>query len=89
MVSDVKTETERTRFPADVAAILVLPALAIFALVFGPQRGWLVLLFIGAIEFAAGLFALRRSRSSLSGWFAVVIGIVALAAGIRFAFAPF
>jgi len=85
----METKTERSHFPADVLAILMLPAFAIFALFFGPQRGWIILLLIGVFELAVAFLALRRSKSSLSGWLAVVIGIIALAAGIRFAFAPF
>ena len=79
-------ETQRpSRFPADLATILMLPALAIFALVFGPQRGWIVLVLIGLFELLAG-FAVLRTRSSALGWLAVAFGVVALAAGIRFAF---
>jgi uncharacterized membrane protein HdeD (DUF308 family) len=89
MVNDVKTQTERSHFPADVLAILVLPAFAIFALFFGPQRGWIILLLIGMFELAVGVLGLRRSKSSLAVWLAIMIGIIALAAGIRFAFAPF
>jgi uncharacterized membrane protein HdeD (DUF308 family) len=89
MLKRASMETQRSSgFPADLLTILMLPALAIFALVFGPQRGWIVLLLIGLFELLAGFVLLRRTRSSASGWLAVVVGILALAAGIRFAFTP-
>ena len=89
MVKPASMETRRSAgFPADLLTLLTLPALAIFALVFGPQRIWVILLLIGLFELAAGFFALRSSRFSVSAWFAVAVGVVALAAGIRFAFAP-
>ena len=82
-------ETQKSSgFPADVLVVLMLPALAIFALVFGPQRGWIVFLLIGSFELWLGFVALRRRVSSVSAWLAIAIGVVALAAGIRFAFAP-
>jgi hypothetical protein len=82
-------ETQRSaRFPADLLTILMLPALAIFGLLFGPQRGWIILLLIGGFELPAGLLVIRRSRSSVSGWFALAVGVISLAAGIRFALAP-
>jgi hypothetical protein len=89
MVKHAPMQSRRSAgFPADLLALLMLPAFAIFALVFGPQRTWLVLLLIGVAEIPAGLFVLRTSRSSVSGWFAIAVGIVALAAGIRFALTP-
>jgi threonine/homoserine/homoserine lactone efflux protein len=66
----------------------MLPALAIFGLFFGPQRGWIFILLIGLFELSAGFVAFWRSRSSASSWFAVAIGIIMLAVGIRLAFAP-
>jgi len=89
MVERAAMETRRSPgFPTDLLTVLMLPALVIFGLLFGPQRGWLVLLVIGLAEITAGFFVLRRSRSSVSGWVALVVGIVALAAGIRFALTP-
>ena len=89
MLNRASMETQRSSgFPADVLAILLLPVLAIFALVFGPQRGWIVLVLTGAFELFAGLVVLRRTRSSVSGWLALIVGVLALAVGIRFALAP-
>jgi hypothetical protein len=89
MVERASMETRRLAgFPADLLALLMLPAFAIFALLFGPQCTWLILLLIGLAEIPAGLFVLRTSRSSVSGWFAIAVGVIALAAGIRFALAP-
>jgi hypothetical protein len=82
-------ETRRSAsFPVDLLVLLMLPAYAIFAVVFGPQRTWIVLLLIGFAEIPAGLFVLRGRRSSASGWFALAVGLIALAAGIRFALTP-
>ena len=73
--------------PAGILVAFILPALAIFALVFGPQRTSIVLLLVGLFEFAVAFPTLRRSKSSMSGWLAVIVGHLTLAAGIRFAFA--
>ena len=89
MLKRASVQTRRSAgFPADLLTILMLPALAIFAVVFGPHRGWIVLVLIGAFELPAGLLVIRRSRSSVGGWFALAVGVIALAAGIRFAFTP-
>jgi hypothetical protein len=78
-VSDLKTRP--AHFPADLLAVLLLPAFAIITLVVGPQRLWLVLLLIGLLQIGAGAFLLRDSRASISGWFALLLGAAALAAG--------
>jgi len=72
-------------FPPDLFALLMLPAYAIFAVVFGPQRTWLLLLLLGLVQVAAAVSVLRRSRSSLTGWVALAIGIMLSVAGIHFA----
>jgi hypothetical protein len=64
----------------------MLPALAIFASVFGPQRTWLVFLPIGLVELLAGALVVRRNKSSVLGWLAVVVGVVVFAVGIRLGF---
>jgi hypothetical protein len=80
-------ETRRSAgFPADVLVALILPAMAIFALVFGPQRIWILLLIAGFVQMSGALLVLRRSRSSAAAWLALVAGIMAVAIGIRFAF---
>jgi hypothetical protein len=85
-VSDLKARP--AHFPADLLTLLSLPAFVIITVFVGPQRGWLVLLLIGLFQTAAGSFLLRGSRSSVSGWFAIVLGIAAIAAGTYFALIP-
>ena len=85
-VSDLKTRP--AHFPADLVALLSLPAFAIITLVVGPQRLWLVLLVISFLQMGAGWLLLRDSRASVSGWFALLLGIAALAAGTYFALIP-
>ena len=86
MLKRANMETRRSAgFPADLLALLMLPAFAILAILFGAQRTWLLLVLIGVAEIPAGLFLLRGRRSSVSGWFALALGLIALAAGIRFA----
>jgi hypothetical protein len=72
----------------DVFVALILPGLAIFAVVFGPQRTWIILLLVGLLELAVAFPALRCSKSCVSGWLAVVAGILILALGVRFALTP-
>jgi len=79
-------ETRRSaRFPGDLLILLMLPAYAIFASVVGPQRSWIFLLLVGGVQVAAGLFVLRSSRSSVSAWSALAVGILAVAAAIGIA----
>ena len=80
--------TKSPGFPADLFAVLVLPAIIIAMFVVGPQRTWIVLVFLGAFEIAAAALVLRAHRSSFSGWLYLAVGIVAVAAGIYFAFIP-
>ena len=65
---------------------LILPAMAIFALAFGPQRMWILFVVCGFVQLSAALWILRRSGSSVAAWFAVAVGVMAVALGIRFAF---
>ena len=75
MLKRVSIETRKSAgLPADILVAFILPALAIFALVFGPQRTSIVLLLVGLFEFAVAFPMLRRSKSSMSGWLAVVVG---------------
>ena len=82
-VSDLKARP--AHFPADLLTLLVLPAVVAVSLLVGLQRSWLVLLLIGLLQTLAGWFLLRDRRSSVSGWFAVALGIAALASGTYFA----
>ena len=82
-VSDLKARP--AYFPADLLTLLVLPAVVVVSLLVGPERTWLVLLLIGLLQTLAGWLLLRDTRSSVSGWFAVAIGIAALASGTYFA----
>ena len=50
----------------DVLVALLLPAMAIFALVFGPQRTWIILLLLGVFEFAAAFSVLRRNSRAVA-----------------------
>ena len=68
--------------------LLMLPAYAIFAVVFGPQRTWLLLIILGLGQLAAAVSVLRHSRSSLTEWVALASGIMLSGAGIRFALTP-
>src|SRR6266404_2744365 len=62
-------ETRRLAgFPADVLVALILPAFAIFAAVFGPQRTWMLLVVAGFVQLSAGLSVLRRRSSSVVAW---------------------
>jgi hypothetical protein len=85
-VSDLKARP--AHFPADLLTLLWLPAFAIITLVVGAHRLWLVLLLIGFLEAAAGLVLVRSSLTSISGWFALLLGVAALAAGTYFALIP-
>jgi hypothetical protein len=82
-VSDSKARPAHV--PTDLLTLLVLPALVALSLIVGPQRSWLVLLFIGLLQTFAGGFLLCDSRSPFSGWFAVALGVAALATGTYFA----
>jgi hypothetical protein len=82
-------ETRRSAgFPVDVLVALILPAFAIFAAVFGPQRTWMLLVVAGFVQLSAGLSVLSRRSSSVIAWVALAVGIVVVAAGIRIAFTP-
>jgi hypothetical protein len=84
MLQRVNMERSKsTRFPAELFTLLMLPAYAIFAVLFGPQRSWLVLLLVGLGQLAVAVSVLRRSKS-LTGWVALAIGIMFSAAGIYF-----
>ena len=85
-MSDLRAR--RTQFPVDLLTMLLLPAVTIIALVVGPGRLWLVMLLLGFFEIAAGSLLLRSSRASISGWFALLLGLGALAAGTYFALTP-
>ena len=74
-------------FPSDLMVSLTLPGLAIFASVFGAQRTWIVLFVIGLAELLGGLLALRSRRSSVPGWSAIIVGVMALAGGMLIAIA--
>ncbi len=82
-MSDLKARP--AHFPADLLCVLSLPALAIVTLIIGPQRSWLVLVVLGFLQTVAGSLLLRSSRASISGWFALLLGVAALAAGMYFA----
>jgi hypothetical protein len=79
-------ETRRSLgFPADVLVALILPAMAIFALIFGPQRMWILFVVVGLVQLSAALSVLRRGSSSAVAWLALAVGIMVVAAGIRVA----
>jgi len=89
MLQRASMETRRSgRFPADVLTVLMLPAFAIFAAVFGLQRTWILLVIAGLVQLSTALSVLRRSRSSVVAWLALGMGTMIVAAGIRFAFTP-
>jgi len=89
MLQRVSMEKRRSAgFPADLFLLLVLPGLAIFVLLFGPQRSWIVLLFIGLFQLVTAFSVLGHSKSSVSGWLAVAGGLLVLTLGIRFALTP-
>jgi hypothetical protein len=69
-----------------VLVALMLPAYAIFAAVFGLQRTWILLVIAGFVQLSAAVSVLRCSRSSVTAWLALAVGIMVVAAGIRFAF---
>ena len=71
--------------PADLVTLLMLPAFIVLTLVVGSQRLWVVLLLIGLLEIAAALSLLHARRFSPPAWFALVIGVGAVAAGGFFA----
>jgi hypothetical protein len=82
-------ETRRSAgFPADLLVLLMLPTYAIFAVAFGPQRTWLLLLLLGLLQLSVAISVLRRRRSSVAGWLALAIGIMAFSAGVRIALSP-
>jgi hypothetical protein len=72
-------------FPTDVLVALMLPGMAIFASIFGFQRMWIPLVIAGSVQSSVALSALRHSSSVLA-WLALAMGVMIVAAGIRFAF---
>ena len=89
MLKHANMETRRSAgFPADLLTLLMLPAYAIFAVVFGPQRTWMFLVLVGSVQVTAALFVLRSSRSSVAAWLALAVGVLAVAAAAGIALTP-
>jgi hypothetical protein len=87
MLKHANMETQRSSgVPTDVLVASMVPGMAIFASVFGFQRMWILLVIAGFVEASVALSALRQRSSPVVAWLALAMGIMIIAAGIRFAF---